>query len=111
MVGPGSTADAVVYAENDGLKLRRGTRGIFSNVHLSGWKVGFNVEHDETIAGVGTALKATNVTYVDVATNTKGKNTAGIATDVTAVATAGTATGAGNGAAAPTWTTGWTLGL
>ncbi len=111
LVGPGSTADAVVYAENDGLKLRRGTRGIFSNVHLSGWKVGFNVEHDETIAGVGTALKATNVTYVDVATNTKGKNTAGIATDVTAVATAGTATGAGNGAAAPTWTTGWTLGL
>lgn len=112
LVGPGSTADAVVYAENQGLKLRRGTKGIFSNVYLSGWKEGINVEHDETIAGVGTSLKVTNVKFVDIATNSKGKNTAGVATDVTAVATVlDTATGAGNGAIAPTWTTGWTLGL
>ena len=112
LVGPGSTADAVVYAENQGLKFRRGTKAIFTNVYLSGWKEGINVEHDETIAGVGTSLKVTNVKFVDIATNSKGKNTAGVATDVTAVATVlDTATGAGNGAIAPTWTTGWTLGL
>lgn len=111
LVGPGSTAAAAVYTENQGLKFRRGTKGILSNVVLTGWKTGIDVEHDETIAGVGTALKVTNVTYVDVATNTKGKNTAGVATDVTAVATEGAATGAGNGASAPTWSIGWTLGL
>ena len=111
LVGPGSTADAAVYTENQAFKFRRGTKGIFSNVVLTGWKTGIDVEHDETIAFVGTALKVTNVAYTDIATNTKGKNTAGVAADVTAVATEGAATGAGNGAGAPTWTTGWTLGL
>ena len=47
--------------------MRRGTKGIFSNVHLTGFLSGFDVEHDETIAAVtaGT-LDATNVTYVDI---------------------------------------------
>lgn len=111
LVGPGSTADAAIYAENNGFKLRRGTRGIFTNVHVSAWKEGFNVEHDETIDGVGIELEATNVTFVDVATATKGKNTLGETVDVTDVATEGATTGAGNGALAPTWATGWTLGL
>ena len=111
LVGPGSTADAMVYTENQGLKLRRGTKAMFSNVVLSGWKTGVDVEHDETIAFVGTALKATNVSLTDIATNTKGKNTDATPADVTAVLTEGAATGAGNGAAAPTWSTGWTLGL
>jgi len=111
LVGPGSTADAAIYTENNGFKLRRGTRGIFTNVHVSAWKEGFNVEHDETIAGVGIDLGATNVTFVDIATNTKGKDTSGATVDVTDVATEGASTGAGNGALAPTWTAGWTLGL
>ena len=111
LVGPGSTADAAIYTENNGFKLRRGTRGVFANVHVSAWKEGFNVEHDETIAGVGIDLEATNVTFVDIATNTKGKDTSGATVDVTDVATEGAATGAGNGALAPTWATGWTLGL
>lgn len=113
LVGPGSTADAVVYAENDGLKLRRGTKGIFTNLHLSAWKAGFNVEHDECIAAVtALTLKASNVTYSDVASKTKGKNTAGTTTDVSSIAAeTTTATGAGNGAATPSWATGWTTGL
>lgn len=120
LIGPGSAADATVYAENNGLKLRRGTKGMFSNVVLSNWKQGFNVEHDETIAAVtaGT-LKANNVLFGDdVPTKTKGTTTAvapattGVNADVSAIATeSAAATGAGNGTAAPSWATGWTVGL
>ncbi len=118
LVGPGSTASSAIYAENQGLKLRRGTRGIFTNVYLTGFATGFDVEHDETIAGVGTALKGTNVTFNDVTNKTKGKATAippatsGISADVTAVAAeTTTATGAGSGATAPTWAANWAIGL
>ena len=111
LVGPGSTVSTTTYPENQGLKLRRGTKGIFSNVHLTGFLSGFDVEHDETIAAVtaGT-LDATNVTYADVTNKTKGKNTAGATTDVTGVATeTSTATGAGAGSSTPSWATGWTI--
>jgi hypothetical protein len=78
LIGPGSTADATVYAENNGLKLRRGTKGMISNVVLSSWKEGINVENDETISFIGTSLKVTGVNFIsDVATKSKGKNTAG----------------------------------
>jgi len=111
LVGPGSTASTTTYPENQGLKLRRGTKGIFANVHLTGFISGFDVEHDETIAAVtaGT-LDATNVTYADITNKTKGKNTAGTTTDVSGVANeTSTATGAGAGVSTPTWATGWTL--
>ena len=112
LVGPGSTADATIYTENQGLKMRRGTKATFSNVVIVGFKTGIDVEHDETIAGVGTALTVTNVLFTDVTTNTKGKDTAGVAADVSAIATiSATATGAGSGAVAPSWSTGWTTGL
>lgn len=114
LVGPGSTADGVIYGENQGLKLRRGTKGLFSNVVLANWKTGFDVESDECIAAVtALTLKATDVNYTsDVATKTKGKNTAATAVDVTAMATeSASATGAGNGTAAPTWATQWSVGF
>ncbi|MGV9003317.1 hypothetical protein [Flavobacterium sp.] len=114
LVGPGSMADANIYGENDGLKLRRGTKGMFSNIVLSSWKVGFNVEHDECIAAVTTgALKANNVNFLaDIASKSKGKNTAGISVDVSAIVTeSATATGAGNGIGIPTWAAGWSVGF
>lgn len=111
LVGAGSAADGIIYPENQALKMRRGTKAIFSNVYLSAWKTGIDVEHDETISFVGTALLATNVNFVDIATATKGKNTDGTSADVSAVATIGSATGAGNGASAPSWATGWALGF
>jgi hypothetical protein len=112
LVGPGSTADATIYAENDALKLRRGTKGIFTNLYLSGFASGFNVEHDETIAFVGTALKGTNVTFNDITSKTKGKNTLGTSTPVPTVAVETTsAIGAGSGAATPSWAAGWTTGM
>lgn len=111
LVGPGSTANSTIYTENDGIKLRRGTKAIFTNVYLNGWADGFDVENDETIAFVGTLLKANNVTLVDFANKTKGKNTAGTTVDVAGVIATETttATGAGSGASLPSWATGWTL--
>ena len=112
LVGPGSTADATIYAENDAIKFRRGTKALLSNVSLTGFGDGFDVEHDETIAFVGTALKATNVKFTDITNKAKGKTTAGTSTSVATIADeTTTATGAGNGAATPTWATGWTTGL
>ena len=112
LVGPGATASSGTYPENDGLKLRRGTRGILNNVVVSGWADAFDVEHDENIAGVGTSLKANNVTITDFTNKSKGKTTAGGSADVSAVfAETTTATGAGNGTAIPSWATGWTTGL
>ncbi|MNE36101.1 hypothetical protein D3C80_1298990 [compost metagenome] len=113
LVGPGSAADATVYTENQGIKFRRGTKGQVSNVVLSGWKTGIDVENDETIAFVPSALKVTNVLYVaDVPTKTKGKKTDGTAADVAAVSVeSATATGAGAGVAQPTWAAGWTVGF
>jgi hypothetical protein len=109
LVGPGS-APGATYTENQAIKVRRGTKGIFTNLHLSAYTRGFDVEHNETIAFVGTALKATNVSFADVTTKTAGKNTAGTTTDVSTVITeTTTATGAGAGAATPSWAIGWTV--
>ena len=114
LVGPGSTADANAFAENDAMKLRRGTKGIFTNLVLSGWKVGFNIESDECLDYAGTSLKALNVKIEsDVPTLTKGKNTLGVSATVNAayMTSSTTAKGAGNGIGAPTWATGWATGF
>lgn len=113
LIGPGSTADGTTYLENDGLKLRRGTKGMFTNIVLSNWKTGFNVEHDECIAAVAAGtLKATNVNFVaDVPSKSKGKDTAGASADVSAIFTEGSATGAGNGVGTPSWAAGWSVGF
>lgn len=120
LIGPGSIADATAYPENNGLKLRRGTKGVFSNIVLSSWKQGFNVEHNECIANVVAAtLKANSVNFInDVPTQTKGTTTAiapataGVNADVSAIVTLSTtANGAGNGIGQPTWANSWSIGF
>lgn len=113
LIGPGKDADAASYPENQAMKLRRGTKGIFTNVVIKDFNVGFDVENDETIANVGTgALKATNVSISNVNTLTKGKKNDASATDVSAVYTSSTtATGAGAGTAKPTWANNWAVGF
>lgn len=109
LVGAGSNDTS---SESQAFKLRVGTKGRFNNVVLKGWKVGFDVQHDETIGYVGTDLLATNVKFEDVTIKTKGTSTAGGAVDVNLVYTeSATATGAGNGSGVPAWTAGWTVGL
>ena len=111
LIGAGSDADATNYAENSAIKLRRGTKAIFTNVYLSDWKTGVDIEHDETLAFVGNALKVNNVTFNQVTTPFKGKSTAGDSVDVTAGITEGNSTGAGAGAGVPTWASQWALGF
>lgn len=113
LIGAGSTADATLYPENQGLKLRRGTKAIITNVYIKDFKTGIDVENDETIAHVTSgALKVNSVQFDGVATNTKGKKNDGTSADVSAVFTASTtSTGAGNGIAAPNWAAQWTVGF
>ncbi|WP_116790520.1 hypothetical protein [Flavobacterium psychrotrophum] len=111
LVGPGSTADATAFAENSALKLRRGTKGNFSNVVIANWKVGFDVENDETLANVTAgSLKATNVLFAaDVPAKSKGKDNAGATVTVAAgiFTESATATGAGSGVTLPSWASTW----
>lgn len=99
-------------AEPDAIKVRRGTKGIFTNVVLSNFTDGFDVENDQTIGFVGTGLKATNVKFDGIANKSKGKDSAGNTVDVSAIyVESDAATGAGNGTGVPTWAAGWTTGL
>ncbi len=108
----GITLIAAKKGEGTAMKLREGTKGKMNNVVLSGWKLAFDVEHDETIANVGDgSLLVSNVKLIDVTEKAKGKNTAGEAVDVNAVFAEGDNQGAGSGVNAPEWTKGWTLGL
>jgi hypothetical protein len=113
LVGPGSTADAVAFAENQAMKLRRGTKGIFTNVFIKGWKTGFDIENDETLAFVGNALKINGLNVdSDVTVITKGKTTAGLSATIDAsFYTSVVNTGAGNGAGMPSWAAGWSVGF
>ncbi|WP_016989635.1 hypothetical protein [Flavobacterium sp. ACAM 123] len=119
LVGPGSAPTSGTWLENDAMKLRRGTKGIFTNLVFSGWATGFNVENDETIAYIPTSLKAVNVNFIaDVAVKSKGKlnpvspATSGVSTNVSAIVTSESAsTGAGNGAGMPVWASGWSVGF
>lgn len=98
--------------ESQALKLRVGTQGSFDNIVLSNWGTGFDVEHDATLAHVGTKLKATRVKFDKVGTAAKGKKTDGTAVDVKDVYTLdNSATGAGKGIETPDWAKGWTVGL
>lgn len=99
--------------EPQGIKLRVGSQGTFDNVVLSNWNLGFDIQHDESIAAIATGkLKATNVKFDNVTTKSVGKNTKNETVDVSnAYTESSTANGAGNGTATPDWAKGWTLGL
>lgn len=99
--------------ENQAIKMRVGTNGSFDNVVLSNWGVGFDIQHDESLAFIEAGeLKATNVKFVGVGTKAKGKSTADADVDITKVFTENSeAIGAGNGVDAPEWAQGWTVGL
>lgn len=105
--------EADTSSETQAVKLRVGTKAMFDNVVLSNWKTGFDIQHDEGIGYVTDgSLAATNVKFEDITTNSVGKNTAGDTIDVSAFFTINeSATGAGNGANAPSWASGWALGL
>lgn len=112
LVGPGSGANSDIFTENQGAKLRRGTKAMFENVVIKGFKTGFDVEHDETLSYVGSALKVVNALFDGVGTNSKGTKSDKSAGDVSALISGETtSTGAGNGVAQPSWANGWSIGF
>jgi hypothetical protein len=114
-VGPGSAPTTGTWLENDAMKLRRGTKGIYKPCFQ--WMgCRFQCENNETIAYIPTALKAVNV-FTDVAVKTKGKlnavapATSGVSADVSAIVTSeSTSTGAGNGLECQR-AAGWSVGF
>ena len=96
-------------SENQAMKLREGTYGIFDNVYITNFKTGFDVQHQETLDAVGTGLKLTSVTFGDVTAKTKFSDGVDRSADLYTEST--TALGAGNGSQTPEWAKGWTIGL
>jgi uncharacterized protein YcfL len=96
-------------AENQAMKLREGTYGIFNNVYLTDFKVGFDVQHDETINAIGKTLKMSNVKFGNI--ETKAKFSDNVDRSAALYSESTSAIGAGNGAQVPVWAQGWTTGL
>lgn len=108
----GVTLISAEKGEGTALKLREGTKGQISNIVLSGWRTGIDVEHDETIDNVTNgSLFVKNVQIIDVTNKTTGKTTNGQIVDVSKVLIEANNSGAGNGADVPEWAKGWTVGL
>jgi hypothetical protein len=89
--------------QREGIYVRRGTKGIFENIYIENYATAIGVEHNETLAFAGTALKMTNVQITKATKNIVGKDSKGVTVIPTSFVTTGTAMGAGNGAAKPTW--------
>jgi hypothetical protein len=96
-------------SESQGLKVRAGSNGQFDNIVLANYSTGLDFETDRTLAWFQGASYIKNLRFVNVATKSKAKNTAGTAVDITSVYTENTAAlGAGSGTALPEWAKGWT---
>lgn len=95
--GSGSSSEAI--------RLRAGTQGIFTNVHITGYAEGFDLDDTDTGNGVvSDDLQVTDVTFVDVTLKMKNDTTVSF-TD------ADFYTGEGNGTGTDyaTWGAGWTV--
>lgn len=96
-------------SESQGLKVRAGSNGKFDNIVLANYATGLDFETDRTLTWFQGASYIKNLKFVNVATKSKAKNTAGTAVDISTVFTENTsAVGAGNGTALPDWAKGWT---
>jgi hypothetical protein len=94
--------------ENEAVRLRAGTRALFTNVLISGFAEGFDLDSDGADSPTGQGVldgdtKVTDITFDDVIVNLK--NDTGEAFDES---TFFTGIGNGTGADYSTWNTGWT---
>ena len=104
VVGP-VTEGALYYKEGGG-------NFTIDNFYISGVDLGVKVKDSDTSAATRIEagdLVMTNVEFVDSVTDFEMTDYTGAAGS--SFITVGTATGAGNGATAPDWTAGWTVGL
>ncbi|WP_299313476.1 hypothetical protein [uncultured Aquimarina sp.] len=118
--------------EDDGFKIRRGTKGDFTNIFIEGRDEGIEVDDPQTEANLlDGSLTFSDIRFVTTekafdifdADFDNGDGTTGSGIDYITIADAQaayamatitestTAAGAGAGADAPSWTTGWTTGL
>ncbi|GAA5085675.1 hypothetical protein GCM10023210_06730 [Chryseobacterium ginsengisoli] len=96
-------------SESQGMKVRAGSNGQFDNIVLANYSTGLDFETDRTLTWFQGANYIKNLRFVNVATKSKAKNTAGTTVDITSVYTENTAAlGAGSGTALPEWAKGWT---
>lgn len=94
--------------EPQGMKLREGTKGKFSNVVLANWENGIDIQHDLTLSWIPNELFIENVKFINVNTKAVGKNSAGQTIDISNAYTVDeSASGAGNGIEIPSWAQGW----
>ena len=90
--------------ENEAIRLRAGTRAIFTNVLLDGFAEGYDLDDDETGAGaLNGNTSVTDISFTDVILNLKNDTNA-------AFTDADFFTGIGNGTGADydSWNSGWT---
>jgi len=96
--------EGTAQSHSEAIRLRAGTQGIFTNVHITGYLEGFDLDDMDTGNGVvSDDLQVTDVTFVDI--TLKMKNDTGVTfTD------ADFYTGEGNGTVTDyaTWGAGWT---
>lgn len=99
IVGEGSANSS------EAVRLRAGTQGIFSNIHITGYAEGFDLDDLDTGNGVvSDDLQVTGVTFVDVTLNMKNDTTVTF-TDADFYTNEGTATGTDYA----TWGANWTV--
>lgn len=107
----GSDTPAVDGKPKTALHFRVGTKAVLDNVYLKNFELGILVENDETLSNIGKDLLLTNVTFENVNTKQMLTNNDSKKVEISGLYTENTNNGAGNGAAAPDWTKGWTVGL
>jgi len=90
--------------ENEAIRLRAGTRALFTNVLIDGFAEGYDLDDDETGVGVLAGdTSVTDISFTDVILNLKNDTNA-------AFTDADFFTGIGNGTGTdyPSWSSGWT---
>lgn len=105
--------------EDDGFKIRRGTKGNFTNCILKGWNEGIEVDDAQTVSNLNDgSLKFQNIKFdgctkaYDIDGTDYTTNTDAAAAYSGATLTEDTNTnGAGNNVSKPSWANGWTTGL
>ncbi|MCE3076454.1 hypothetical protein [Chryseobacterium gwangjuense] len=96
-------------SESQGMKVRAGSNGQFDNIVLANYTTGLDFETDRTLAWFQGGSYIKNLRFVNIATKSKAKNTAGTAVDISTIYSENaSAVGAGAGTALPDWAKGWT---
>lgn len=99
ILGPGD--EGGIYIKEGGGKW------IFENVYMADFETGINIKNADSDPVANAHVDNDEITFSNIQFDDVTANTNYLGTNVDFIST-GTTTGAGNGAAAPSWTQGWT---